>query len=141
MAAISPIPAAQYLRVSTEHQQYSLEFQTATIHTYAIQHNFAVVQTYTDEGRSGLALRHREGFARLLHDIVAGHKLYRVVLVYDISRWGRFQDAYESAYYEFLCKQAGSPIHYCAGAVLERRNHAKRNHEGAQARDGSGVQP
>jgi DNA invertase Pin-like site-specific DNA recombinase len=34
--------------------------------------------------------------------------------VYDVSRWGRFQDADESAYYEFLCKNAGMPIHYCA---------------------------
>jgi DNA invertase Pin-like site-specific DNA recombinase len=114
MSAIPLIPAAEYLRVSTEHQQYSLEFQTAMIRSYAMQHNFLVVQTYTDEGRSGLVLRHREALAQLLHDVVAGGQPYRVILVYDISRWGRFQDADESAYYEFLCKQAGSPIHYCA---------------------------
>src|SRR5271169_790263 len=36
------------------------------------------------------------------------------VLVFDVSRWGRFQDADESAHYEFLCKSAGIPIHYCA---------------------------
>jgi hypothetical protein len=30
------------------------------------------------------------------------------------SRWGRFQDADESAHYEFLCKSAGIPVHYCA---------------------------
>jgi DNA invertase Pin-like site-specific DNA recombinase len=34
--------------------------------------------------------------------------------VYDVSRWGRFQDADESAYYEFICKRAGIAIHYCA---------------------------
>ena len=32
----------------------------------------------------------------------------------DVSRWRRFQDADESAHYEFLCKNAGVPIHYCA---------------------------
>jgi DNA invertase Pin-like site-specific DNA recombinase len=39
---------------------------------------------------------------------------YKCILVYDISRWGRFQDADESAYYEYLCKRAGIAVHYCA---------------------------
>jgi len=37
-----------------------------------------------------------------------------VILVYDISRWGRFQDTDEAAHYEFLCKNSGIPVHYCA---------------------------
>jgi DNA invertase Pin-like site-specific DNA recombinase len=37
-----------------------------------------------------------------------------VILVYDISRWGRFQDADESAYYEYICKRAGIRVIYCA---------------------------
>jgi DNA invertase Pin-like site-specific DNA recombinase len=36
------------------------------------------------------------------------------VLVYDVSRWGRFQDVDESAYYEYICKRANVSIHYCA---------------------------
>ena len=35
-------------------------------------------------------------------------------MVYDVSRWGRFQDADESAYYEFMCREAGIKVHYCA---------------------------
>jgi DNA invertase Pin-like site-specific DNA recombinase len=35
-------------------------------------------------------------------------------LVYDVSRWGRFQDADESAYYEYICKRAGISVQYCA---------------------------
>ena len=31
-----------------------------------------------------------------------------------MSRWGRFQDADESAYYEYICRQAGVSVHYCA---------------------------
>jgi hypothetical protein len=34
--------------------------------------------------------------------------------VYDVSRWGRFQDPDESGYLEFLCKRAGVVVHYCA---------------------------
>ena len=31
-----------------------------------------------------------------------------------MSRWGRFQDADESAYYEYTCKEAGIQVQYCA---------------------------
>ena len=36
------------------------------------------------------------------------------ILVYYVSRWGSFQDTDESAHYEFACKSAGVPVHYCA---------------------------
>jgi DNA invertase Pin-like site-specific DNA recombinase len=100
--------------MSTELQQYSLQFQAAVVRSYAEAHGFTVVKTYTDAGKSGLVLKHREGLAQLLHDVVAGGQVYRAVLVYDVSRWGRFQDTDESAHYEFLCKQAGKTVHYCA---------------------------
>ena len=45
---------------------------------------------------------------------MAGAASYKAILVYDVSRWGRFQDTDESAHYEFLCKSAGVPVHYCA---------------------------
>ena len=43
-----------------------------------------------------------------------GRADFQAILVYDVSRWGRFQDADESAYYEYLCKRAGIEVHYCA---------------------------
>jgi hypothetical protein len=43
-----PIPSAQYLGISTEHQQYSLEFQSVVIRSYAETHGFVVIKTYTD---------------------------------------------------------------------------------------------
>lgn len=52
---------------------------------------------------------------QLLEDVVSGRRsTFRAVLVYDVSRWGRFQDTDESAHYEFLCRSAGVPVHYCA---------------------------
>ena len=109
------IPVAQYVRMSTEHQQYSLENQSLAIRTYADCHDFEIVQTYTDSARSGVSLKHRVGLQRLLQDVVQGCG-FRGILVYDVSRWGRFQDTDESAHYEFLCKSAGVPVHYCAEA-------------------------
>jgi DNA invertase Pin-like site-specific DNA recombinase len=107
------VPAAQYLRMSTEHQQYSITNQAAAIQLYAQAHGFAVVQTYSDHGRSGLVLKRRSGLRQLLQDVVSRECRYKTILVYDVSRWGRFQDADEAAHYEFLCKQAGIPVHYC----------------------------
>ncbi|HET9307743.1 MAG TPA: recombinase family protein [Candidatus Sulfotelmatobacter sp.] len=114
MGTRQTIPAAQYLRMSTEQQQYSLENQAVCIQRYAASKGFEIVQTYFDPGKSGLSLRHRSGLRQLLKDVVDGSAQYLAVLVYDVSRWGRFQDSDEAAHYEFLCKSAGVPIHYCA---------------------------
>jgi len=108
------VPVAQYLRMSTEHQQYSLENQSMAIQRYAESHGFEVVRTYSDTAKSGLVLRRGTGLQQLLQDVVSGAASYRVILVYDVSRWGRFQDTDESAHYEFLCKSVGVPVHYCA---------------------------
>lgn len=107
-------PAAQYLRMSTEHQQYSFPNQAHRIQEYAETHGFRVSRTYSDPAKSGVLLKHRPGLRELLKDVAGGLTEYRAILVYDVSRWGRFQDTDEAAHYEFLCKSAGTPVHYCA---------------------------
>ena len=116
MPTIDRISAAQYVRMSTDHQQYSLENQSVAIQKYAELHGFEIVCTYTDAARSGVILKHRCGLQRLLADVVSGGQAFKAILVYDVSRWGRFQDTDEAAHYEFLCKSAGVPVHYCAEA-------------------------
>jgi len=112
MSTVS-VPSAHYLRRSTEHQRYSLDNQQAAIARHADQHGFSVVQTYTD-ARSGVVLGRRSGLRQLLQDVVSGQAAYKAILVYDVSRWGRFQDNDEAAQYEFVCRSAGFPVHYCA---------------------------
>ena len=106
--------AARYVRMSTDHQRYSTENQGDAIEAYAEKHGFEIVRTYADEGRSGLSIADRDSLRRLIDDVREGRADFEAVLVYDISRWGRFQDADESAYYEFLCRQKGIDVHYCA---------------------------
>ena len=108
------VRAAEYVRMSTEHQKYSTENQADAIRRYAVARGFEVVRTYADEGKSGLRLDGRDALKRLIDDVENRHADFETILVYDISRWGRFQDADESAYYEYKCKQAGITIHYCA---------------------------
>lgn len=100
--------------MSTEHQQYSTSNQEDIIRDYAIRRGFEIVHTYADEGKSGLNVAGRESLRRMIDDVQSGRADYQAILVYDISRWGRFQDADESAYYEYLCKRAGIDVHYCA---------------------------
>nr|WP_047168249.1 recombinase family protein [Sphingomonas sp. Y57] len=116
VAASNPLRAAQYIRMSTDQQRYSLSNQTAAIETYAASHGFEIVRTYADPGRSGLTFARRRELQKLLSDVLGGAPGFEAVLVYDISRWGRFQDTDESAHYEWLVRNAGIPIHYCAEA-------------------------
>ncbi|HEY6328869.1 MAG TPA: recombinase family protein, partial [Blastocatellia bacterium] len=106
--------AAQYVRMSTDHQRYSTENQAETIKQYAAQRGIEIVRTYADEGKSGLSLDGRGALKRLIDDVIRGAADFRTILVYDVSRWGRFQDADESAHYEFVCKQAGISLQFCA---------------------------
>lgn len=108
------IRAAEYVRMSTEHQKYSTENQGDTIHQYAARKGYKIVRTYADQGRSGLNIDGRDGLQRLINDVEAGLADFSVILVYDVSRWGRFQDSDESAFYEYLCKRAGIRVEYCA---------------------------
>ena len=106
--------AAEYVRMSTEHQRYSTENQSDVIRQYAARHGIEIVRTYADEGKSGLRLEGRDALKRLIEDVEAGEADFTAILVYDVSRWGRFQDADEGAYYEYVCKRAGVTVHYCA---------------------------
>jgi DNA invertase Pin-like site-specific DNA recombinase len=109
----APIQAAQYVRMSTEHQQYSIDNQSDAIKEYARMHGMDIVKTYSDAGKSGLRIENRPGLRQMIEDVEHGSPGYSVILVYDISRWGRFQDADESAYYEYRCRRANIAVHYC----------------------------
>src|SRR5271155_839370 len=106
--------AVEYVRMSTEHQQYSTENQREVIREYAEHRGMVIVRTYTDAGKSGLRIDGRDALKQLIHDVQTGQADFSVILVYDVSRWGRFQDADESAYYEYICRRAGVSVHYCA---------------------------
>ena len=73
-----------------------------------------IVKTYADEGKSGLSIDGRAALKSLIEDVERGRAEFETILVYDVSRWGRFQDADESAYYEYICKRAGITVQYCA---------------------------
>src|SRR5439155_967044 len=97
--------AAQYVRMSTDFQRYSIQNQAAAIAAYAQQRNLTIVRTYLDEGRSGLRINGRPGLIELLEDVQSGHADFDHILVYDVSRWGRFQDVDERKSYSQITRE------------------------------------
>jgi DNA invertase Pin-like site-specific DNA recombinase len=109
-----PIPAAQYIRVSTLGQLSSLEIQRNAIEQYADCWGFLITHTFSDLGKRGNTIRGRLGFQKLIYEVITGKATYRAVLVYDVARWGRFLDTDEAGHYEFICRQAGVPVYFCS---------------------------
>lgn len=106
--------AAQYVRMSTDQQRYSIDSQKILIAEYAETRGYEIVETYVDAGKSGLSLKGRVALRKLLADALSPSRPFEAILIYDVSRWGRFQDPDEAAHYEFLCRQAGVAVVYCA---------------------------
>lgn len=108
------IPVAQYARMSTNMQQYSIANQTAAIAAYAEANGMQVVRTFEDGGISGLGIEKRKGLQDLLSTVQNGRAHFKFVLVYDVSRWGRFQNVDAAAYYDYHCSLYGTPVIYIA---------------------------
>jgi DNA invertase Pin-like site-specific DNA recombinase len=106
-------PAVAYVRMSTDHQKYSTENQLDVIRRYVTARGLEIIRIFEDSGRSGLRLDGREALQRLMAEVQSGHADFSAILVYDVSRWGRFQDADEGAYHEHVCSRAGIRVHYC----------------------------
>jgi DNA invertase Pin-like site-specific DNA recombinase len=100
--------------MSSEHQRYSIENQTAAIREYAKARGYKIIRTYADTGRSGLSLKGRHSLQRLLADVLDSARAFSAILVLDVSRWGRFQDVDQAAHYEYLCRAAGLKVAYVA---------------------------
>ncbi len=105
--------AVAYVRMSTDLQQYSTENQMAVIERYAAEHDMEIVATYPDEARSGLRLENRPGMRQMLEDAKREDSGFDTILVYDVSRWGRFQNPDQSAAIEYACREADVEVHYC----------------------------
>lgn len=93
---------------------HSTSNQMDVIKAYAAQRGLEIVKEYLDEGKSGLSIQGRDALSQMVADVQGGQTQFHSILVYEVSRWGRFQDADESAYYEYLCRRSVIAAHYCA---------------------------
>ncbi|MGE0331812.1 MAG: recombinase family protein [Ramlibacter sp.] len=109
-----PRRAVQYLRMSTDRQDLSITLQQDAIGSYAAQRNIEIVDSFEDEARSGLRIANRPAMQRLMTAVTDPRCAFSTILVYDISRWGRFQDTDESAYWDYHCRRHGVDVVYVA---------------------------
>lgn len=104
---------AYYRHSAKDKQENSVAIQQGHTLAFAKTHNIDIIHEEADEGESGLSAD-RPGFQRLFDEWIknplAPHFDY--VFVYDVSRWGRFQDQNEAAHYEYTCKQNGKKVVY-----------------------------
>lgn len=101
------IDAAAYLRMSTDDQSASIPDQKRSIVEYAKMHGYRIVAEYSDPGISGDNTSKRKGFRRMLDDAAVGR--FRVILVWDLSRFGRF-DSLEAGYWMHPLRESGVQI-------------------------------
>jgi DNA invertase Pin-like site-specific DNA recombinase len=104
---------ALYLRRSTNErlQADSVKVQGEILHAYARDHGMEVVETFVDSA-SGTSTKHRAAFLRMVEKITHGAD-FNGVLVRDISRFGRFFDVDEGAFFEILFLGHGVKTIYC----------------------------
>ncbi len=104
---------AYYRHSAEDKQENSVQIQRDHTHKFIAENDVKLIHEEADEGKTGL-LATRPAFERLLNDWIKNPAApeFEYVLVYDVSRWGRFQDQNEGAYYEFLCKQYGRKVVY-----------------------------
>jgi DNA invertase Pin-like site-specific DNA recombinase len=111
--------AAQYLRMSTVNQEFSLDNQAEYIKQYADEHNYEITYTYDDAGKSGVTASGRHDFNKLINDIIFKEISIDAVLVYDVSRFGRWEDPLEGLYYKYLVEKQGVKVIFCADGIPE----------------------
>lgn len=104
---------AYYRHSAEDKQENSVGIQRDHTQKFAKQYGIEIIHEEADEGKSGLQAS-RPGFEKLFNDWILSPNApqFDYVLVYDVSRWGRFQDQDEAAYYEFRCKQHGKKVIY-----------------------------
>lgn len=109
--ATKALSAVGYLRRSTDHQDRSIPDQQRAIETYADQHDLTLLYSYVDDAISGTSTTGRNAFKQMISDAQARPRPFDVVVVYDVSRFGRMDDD-ETGYYRHLLKLNGVAIHY-----------------------------
>jgi DNA invertase Pin-like site-specific DNA recombinase len=102
---------AYYRHSAEDKQENSVGIQRDHAQKFARENNIEIIHEEADEGKSGLSAD-RMGFQRLLSNWVLNDDAptFEYVLVYDVSRWGRFQNPDEAAMYQYQCTKRGKKL-------------------------------
>ena len=102
---------AYYRHSAQDRQENSVELQQEQVRKFAAENAIEIIREFADKGKSGLSVEGRDQFNAMIHDYVETETIdFELVLVLDVSRWGRFQETDLSAYYTGLCLQHGKQV-------------------------------
>jgi DNA invertase Pin-like site-specific DNA recombinase len=120
---ISKKAIAYYRHSAEDKQENSVAIQRHHTEKFAREHNIEIIHEDVDEGKSGL-LANRPAFERLFADWIENPQAphFDFVLVYDVSRWGRFQDQDQAGYFVYLCKKRGKEVVYVSRGFPDSTN-------------------
>jgi len=118
------IPAVRYMRMSTEKQEYSIEHQRDHMDKFAGKYGFGINHDYIEPGISGVTSEDRPQFLQMIDDLCSGRVYCKAVLIYDMSRFGRFQLHTESMYHEHKLAMMNIRLIQCTKEYREQESYA-----------------
>ena len=103
------IPAIEYTRASTDHQEYSVGDQHKFNLDWAKRNKYKIVKTYSDDGISGGTVAKRPGFLQMIEDITTGRLPdIKALLIWDSFRFSR--NMVEFLTYKQMIRQHGISV-------------------------------
>ena len=103
--------AVGYVRRSTDRQEQSIPDQKKALKAYAVEHGLRLGKFYIDDAISGTSTTGRRAFLQLIKDAQSPRKLFDIVVVYDVKRFGRV-DNDEAGYYRHVLRTHGVEVCY-----------------------------
>jgi len=103
--------AVGYVRRSTDKQEQSIEDQKNAISAYVAENGLRFLRFYIDDAISGTSTLGRRAFQQMIKDAESSPRLFDIIAVYDIKRFGRL-DNDEAGYYRYLLRTHGIEIRY-----------------------------
>ena len=109
--------AIAYLRKSTDLQETSLEQQKEKILQFAREHSIAIIEFFAEEA-CGESVEGRPQFRKMIERCKSDED-FQYVFIYDMSRWGRFENPKEAVYWEVEVEKAGRKIVFISEGFKE----------------------
>jgi len=93
-------------------QEASLEDQRKAIRQYAADNNFSLVREFCDDAISGKTAEDRPSFQSVVDFARTNKNEPYTLLVYDVTRFGRFENPKEATYWEVELEKNNMSVHY-----------------------------
>ncbi len=117
--ALNLIPAAGYIRMSTDKQEDSPDRQRGEINRMAERLGYKIVCWYEDHGMTGTESKKRDEFQRMLVDAKTGR--FEAILLYELSRMSR-EDPFEAIEHWRKLRDAKVQIVTCQRGPVDFNN-------------------